>query len=79
MVIIQEKGSTQQPSRKILPRESAYDTVQNTTVLPLQDMNREFMMIMNQNKVKMANEDTTTGRNPDSTSGIYLTTVKVAQ
>ena len=27
----------------------------------------------------MANEDTTTRRNPDLTSGIYLTAVKVAQ
>ena len=37
------------------------------------------MMILKQNKVKLENEDTTTRRNPDSTSGIYLTAVKVAQ
>ena len=37
------------------------------------------MMILKQKKVKMANEDTTTRRNPDLTSGIYLTAVKVAQ
>ena len=37
------------------------------------------MMILNQNNVKLVNEDTTYRRNPDLTSGIYLTTVKLAQ
>ena len=37
------------------------------------------MMILKQKKVKMANEDTTTRRKPDSTPVIYLTAVKVAQ
>ena len=37
------------------------------------------MMKINQRKVKLANEDTTTRRKPDSTSGIYLTTIKVSQ
>ena len=36
-------------------------------------------MIHNKKEVQLANEDTTTRRNPDSTSGIYLTNVKVAQ
>ena len=49
------------------------------TVLPLQDMNNEFMMVLNQKKIKLVNEDTTPRRNPDSTLVIYLTTVKVAQ
>ena len=53
--------------------------MQKLTVLPLQDMKRETMMIPNKKKVKLANEDTTTRRNPVSTSGIYLTAVKVAQ
>ena len=37
------------------------------------------MMIIKQKKVKLANEDANTRRNPDSTSGIYLTAAKVAQ
>ena len=37
------------------------------------------MMIHKKKKVKLANEDSNTRRNPDSTSGIYLTAVKVAQ
>ena len=37
------------------------------------------MMILNQKKVKLANEDTTTRSNHDSTLGIYLTAFKVAQ
>ena len=36
MVIIRAKGSTQQPSRNILLRAAAYDTVNKQTVLPLQ-------------------------------------------
>ena len=49
------------------------------TVLPLQEIKREFMMILNQKKVKLENEDVATRRKPDSISGIYLTAVKVAQ
>ena len=37
------------------------------------------MMIIKEREVKLANEYTTTRRNPDLNSGIYLTTVKVAQ
>ena len=37
------------------------------------------MMILKKKKVKLENEETTTRRNPDSTSVIYLTAVKVAQ
>ena len=37
------------------------------------------MMILNQNKVKLANEDTPTRRNLDLTSGIYIIAGKVAQ
>ena len=79
MVIIRAKGSTQQPSRNILLRAAAYDTVRKRTVLPLQEMKRETMMILKKRKVKLANEDANTRRNPNSTSGIYLTAVKVAQ
>ena len=37
------------------------------------------MMILKQKQVKLANEYTNTRMNPDLTSVIYLTTVKVAQ
>ena len=37
------------------------------------------MMILNKRKVKLSNEDANTRRNPNSTPGIYLTAVKVAQ
>ena len=37
------------------------------------------MMVLNKNKEKLVKEDTTTRRNPDSASGIYLTAVKVEQ
>ena len=37
------------------------------------------MMILKKKEAKLSNEDTTTRRNPDSNSGIYLTSVKVAQ
>ena len=36
-------------------------------------------MILQQKKVKLANDDANTRRNPNSTSGIYLTADKVAQ
>ena len=37
------------------------------------------MMILQQKKVKLENEDANTRRNPNSTLGIYLTNAKVAQ
>ena len=76
MVIIRAKGSTQQQPRKILLKATAYDKVQKRTVLPLQEMNRETMMILKKRKVKLANEDANTRRNHNSTSGIYLTADK---
>ena len=79
MVILLAKGSTQKPPRNILLRAVAYDTVPKQTILPLQNIKKEFMMIIIRKKVKMENADTTTRRNPDSTSGIYLTAVKVEQ
>ena len=79
MVIIRAKGSTQQSSRKNLLQAVAYDTVQKRTVLPLQEIKRETMMIHQQKKIKMEDEDANTRSNLNSTSGIYLTTAKVAQ
>ena len=70
MVIIRANGSTQKPSINILLRAAAYDTVQKQTVLPLQKMKRKTTMIHQQKKVKPANKDANTRRNPNSTSGI---------
>ena len=79
MVIIQVNSSTQQPPRNILLRVAAYETVRKRTVLPLQDMKREFMMILKKKGVKLENEESNNRRNPDSTLEINLTDVKVAQ
>ena len=78
-VIIRAKGSTQQPSRNILLRAAVYDTVHKRTVLPLQKIKRETMMIYHQKKVKLGDEDANTRINLNSTSGIYLTAAKVAE
>ena len=67
MVIIWAKGSTKQPPGNFLLRMAAYKRVQKRTVLSLQEMKREFIMIVKQKKVKLENEDTTTRSNPDST------------
>ena len=77
MVIIRAKGSTQQPPRNILLWAAAYDTVRKQTVLPLQDTKIENMMILKNRKIKLENEDDNHKRKPNSTSGIYLTAVKV--
>ena len=55
-----------------------YDTVQKRTVLPLQETNRENMMILNKREVKLENEDPNTRRDLNSASGIYLNAIKVA-
>ena len=65
MLIIRAKVSIQQPPRNIILRAATYDTVQKQTIPPLQEMNIENMMILKQKKVKLANEDATTRRNPD--------------
>ena len=56
-----------------------YDTVQKLTVLPLQEMKKETMMILKKKKLKLTNEDYNTRRSPYSTLEISLTAVKVAQ
>ena len=56
-----------------------YDTVRKRTVLPLQEIKIETMMIHQQKKVKLVGEDANTRINLNSTSGIYLTAAKVAQ
>ena len=55
MVLIRSKGGTQQPLRTILLWAAAYDTVQNQTFLPHQEMKRETIMILKYKKVKLEN------------------------
>ena len=55
MGMIRVKGDIQQPSRKIILQVEAYDTVRKQTVLPIQDMKREYIMILKQKKIKLAN------------------------
>ena len=79
MVIIRAKGSNQKPSRNILLQVAAYDTVHKHNVLPIQEIKRETMMIHQQKKVKLGDEDANTRINLNSTSAIYLIPAKVAQ
>ena len=75
-VIIRAKVIIQQPYRNVLLQAAAYDTVQKQTVLPIQEMKIECMIILEKKKIKLPNEYTTITRRPDSTSVVYLTAVK---
>ena len=79
MVIIRVKVITQQPSINILLWTGAHDTVRKRIFIPLQETKRKIMIILKEKKAKLSNEDANTRRNPDSTSGIYLIAVKLAQ
>ena len=66
MVILREKGRS---SRNLLIRAAAYDTVQQRTILPIQEMKAEKMEIRKRRMVRMPNrEREEEGRrmNPDS-------------
>ena len=62
----------------IILQAAAYDTVRKRTVISIEDVNKEGMAILNQNKVRLENNETSMSK-PDSSSGIYLTTSKVLQ
>ena len=79
MVLLLEKGSNKQSPRNIILGAVANGTVQKRTVIPLQEMKHEYMMVLQKNKAKLVNQDTTSRRNPDFTSGIFITSVKLAQ
>ena len=68
----------QQSSRNIILQYAVYDAVRKITVTPIQYMKKECMLILNQKKVGLVNDETFTS-NPDYSSGIYLTATKVAQ
>ena len=48
------------------------------TVVPIQDMKKEYKTIVDQNNVRLVNYENFM-RNPDSSTGIYLTADNVAQ
>ena len=75
MVFLLAKG-TQQSPRNIILQAASYDAVRKRTVIPIQDMKKECMAILNQKKVRLVNYETSM-RNPDYCSVIYLTAAKV--
>ena len=77
MVVPIAKGM-QQSSRNIILQYAVYDAVRKITVIPIQDMKKECMLILNQKKVRLVNDETFTS-NPDSSLVVYLTDTKVAQ
>ena len=81
MFIMTEMGRCRSPSN-LLIRESAFDTVMTRTVLQLhqnkkikKEMKRQRMVCINNNPV----EKYGSRMNPNSSSGIYMTTVEEAQ
>ena len=57
-----------------------YDTVRQQTIKTLQETKKEQMEIAKQKKARPTNYDNNniTRKNPNSTSGIYLTAAKLA-
>ena len=79
MVILRALG---RPSRNILIRGAAYDTVQQRTILPIQEIKADEMEMRKRRMVRMPNrEREEEGRrmNPDSSAGIYVTASVEAQ
>ena len=54
MVILREQGD---PSRNLLIRGAAYDTVQQRTILPIQEMKADEMEIRKRRMVRMPNRE----------------------
>ena len=77
MVFLRVNG-TQQFSRNIILQAAASNAVRKIIVIPIQYMNKECMMMLNQNKVILVNDETSM-RNPDSSLEIYLTAAKLSQ
>ena len=54
MVILREKGRS---SRNLLIRAAAYDTFQQRTILPIQEMKADAMEMRKRRMVRMPNRD----------------------
>ena len=77
MVVLRAKG-TQKSSKNIILQAAAYDAVKKIKIIHIQDMKIECMVILNKNKVRLLNYETSM-RNPDYSLIIYLTADKIAQ
>ena len=79
MVILRERGNQ---SRNLLIRGAAYDTVQQRTILPIQEIKADEMEMRKRRMVRIPNrEREEEGRRmkPDSSLGIYVTESVEAQ
>ena len=79
MVVLRAKGGS---SRNLLIRAASYDTVQQRTILPIQEMKAAEMEMRKRRMVRMPNrggEEEGRRMNPDSSDGIYVTTSVEAQ
>ena len=79
MVVIIAKGGS---SRNLLIRVAAYDTVQQRTIIPIQEIKAAEMEMRNRIMVRIPNrdgEDEGIRINPDSSSRIYVTASLEAQ
>ena len=73
MVILRAKGRS---SRNLLIRAAAYDTVQQRTILPIQEMKAAEIEIKKRRMVRTPNsygEEEGIRINPESSAGIYVT------
>ena len=79
MVILRAQG---RPSRNLLIRAAAYDTVQHRTIFPIQEMKAAEMEMRKMRMARITNryvEEEGIRMNPDSSAGIYFTASVEAQ
>ena len=77
MVVLQAKG-TQKSSKNIILQAAAYEAVRKIKIIPIQDTKKGCMVILNKNKVRLLNDETSMSKT-DSRMRTYLTADKVAQ
>ena len=79
MVILRAKEGS---PRNLLIRAAAYDTVQQRTIIPIQEMKAAEMEMRKRRMVRMSKrggEEVGRRMNPDSSAGIYVTASVEAQ
>ena len=77
-MVFHRAKSCQQSSRNIVPRAAEYDAMRKRTVIPIQEIKKECMMILHKKKEILVN-DVISRSNPDYNSVIYLNADNVAQ
>ena len=73
MVILRARGN---PSRNLLIRGSAYDTLQQRKIIPIQEIKADEMEMRKRRMARMPNmdkEEEVRIMKPDSSAGIYVT------